>query len=134
MGELVRLSTPSPGEGKDVEVTDIRFLQEIIGITELFFPLPGETDDDIYTDIDVRDVMDQGLDEVGEEVPIVIAVHSPEDIIITALHGDVKMVAQPRGGGNGLNQFRAKIGGFDGAQPDPLGGWNVIGLLAEFGQ
>jgi hypothetical protein len=37
--------------------------------------------------------MDQGLDDVGEEVPIVVAVHVSENIIITALQGDVEMVA-----------------------------------------
>ena len=93
MGEFMGLSAPSLGEGKDVEVTDVRFLQELIGFPELFFPFSGETDDDIYPDIEVRDTVDQGLDEVGEEDPIVVAVHSPKDIVLAALHGDVEMVA-----------------------------------------
>ena len=93
MGEFIGLSAPSLGEGKDVEVTDVRFLQELIGFPELFFPFSGETDDDIYPDIKVRNTVDQGLDEVGEEGSIVIAVHSPKDIIFTALHRDVEMGA-----------------------------------------
>ena len=93
MGEFMRLSAPSPGEGKDVEIADVRFLQELIAFPELFFAFSGETYDDIYPDIEVRDTVDQGLDEVGEEDPIVITVHTPKDIVLAALHGDVEMVA-----------------------------------------
>ena len=134
MREFIGLSAPSLGEGKDMEVADVRFLQELIGFPELFFPFPGETDDNIYPDIEIRDSMDQSLDEVGKEGSIVIAVHSPKDIILSALHRDVEMVAHSWGGGDGLNQFRGKIVGFDGAKPDPLGCRDVLHFLAELCQ
>ena len=93
MGESVGPCAVAPGIGKDVKVTHVQFLQEFIGFPELLFSFAGEADDDIHTDIEVRDTMDQGLDEVGEEVPIVVAVHVPEYIVITALQRDVKVVA-----------------------------------------
>jgi len=134
MGEFVGLRAPPPGIGKDVEVADVQFFQKLIGFPELFFPLPGETDDDIYTDIEVRDMTDQGLDQVGEGLSIVIALHSPQDFIIAALHGNVKMVTEPRGRGDASNQFRAKISGLNGAQPDPLGCGVLLYSRAEFDQ
>ncbi len=93
MGDSVSLCAVTLGIGKDVKITHVQFLQESVSFPELVFPLAGETDDDIHANIEIWDPMDQSLDEVGEKVPIVVAVHSPENVIITALQRNVEMAA-----------------------------------------
>ena len=97
--------------------------KEVVGRAEILLRLTGETDDHVDADEGVGHQRAYGGDPVGEARRGITAAHQPQDLVRTALQGDVEMMLEfRRSGAEGDDLVRQKVrfDGGDAVTLDPV--------------
>ena len=71
------------------------------------------------------------MDEIGEEAAVIIPVHLLQDLIVSALNGNVEMGTDLARPGEKGDEIRRKISGLNRAQSNPQGRLLVFHLFQK---
>jgi hypothetical protein len=74
-----------------MEIRKGKGLHPSVSVLESLFGLSGKSDDHIRTDRDLWNTSVQFPDKVIEEEMVIISIHPLQDLIVSALDGDVEV-------------------------------------------
>ena len=83
-------------KGEDMEIRKREGFDQLIGLFELLFCLSWKSYNDIRTDGELWDSPMEFLDEIGEERTVIMSIHPLQNLIISALDGNVEVRADLR--------------------------------------
>jgi hypothetical protein len=112
-----------PGEGKNMEISDGKPLDQAHRILESLLVLSGKSANHIHSDGEAANGPDQAVYQISEKSAGITPVHSPQKGVVPALHGNMEMGTDTRRAGQKVDERRGEFPRLYRAEakPEPQG-------------
>src|SRR5690606_4418950 len=105
--------------GEYVQVRDIQFVEELVGVEEVLARFAGETDDHVHANTAIRHQCLYPRYAVGVQLALVPAAHQAEYPVRPRLQGDVEVRYKSLGLSHEGDDLVGEQVGLDGGYPEP---------------